>query len=1026
MNWFFPLFFVLALCLPNASHGDAVIFSGQDVKALKYNLDLFGRSKVMGLAADPSSGAGLVAPLGSIGMDYLTGSVYIKSGAGATNWSVLCGATQACALTNKTIDADLNTITNIENADIKAGAAIDASKIANGTVSSTEFQYIGGLTSDAQTQLDAKVPKSDYTSGTVLVGTGAGTYGNVSATDQATNNGNSTSETLVRRSTEGSAEFNQLRAMNGTVAQSIDGRILYSSAGSSVMSYANFLGDFFTPIRFTSSTGSWGVTLQASTGSSGAYTLTMPVDDGTANQVPQTDGSGVLSWVDATDQSTAAATVVRRDSSGYVELARIKNSAGTDVYRTDNATIRNGSGNLMIDHSGARPISYGSVIANTTAATASNVTLDSRNNTTEAGTNYTMLLPQANGVGAIMNDGSGRLHVGNPQSSFNYIENSGWEPTGTNDWTASGGTYTRTTTAANLGSGLGAGGWNSSGAAQTLTSDAIAIYAGAYGQNGVVSCKFQTPSGTATHKLQAYDGTNVLAEATITSATTYPRTNVNFIFPSSGNIQARIVSVAADEPQIYIDDCFLGLAEGFNVAQVSQASLIGKVTFVGATNCTRESTSVGAYANIAFDNDCDAATVSSSSGEVLAPSTEIPGFRLNAVAGAKYVITFGATMQVRDSAAAGTVYMRLSDGTVSSADHGCSLEVSAGSVNCPLAIAWTYEPTTTGTVTIQAQAYVTSATGTGAILNAESTRQNISFSVMKFPSTAETAIAANQAPQWGLVKYTGTTNCNWASSSAGFTVYGADADCTNRSASGGASLPGTLIPAMTFGTLPAGTYKVTAFGAFVQTASTTSNPRCNFQIWDGTSSGGNQRNGQTSTGNIAFQTTLSGVFTYTSPQSNLTFQVRSDREAGDGSCDVAVGVAGVDFSIMLEPITQSLAAPILVGSVTSNSAGAERQERAVVVCSASSSITSQSGTWLTAIGNRSSGACALTIATGMFSARPTCTVQAEGTSTTNIIYPKVSGFSATGFTITGVEQASGTTAATTGDITYNIHCQGPR
>jgi hypothetical protein len=60
-------------------------------------------------------------------------------------------------LTNKTIDADSNTITNIENADIKVGAAIDATKIADGTVTSTEFQYINTLSSNAQTQLNGKV-----------------------------------------------------------------------------------------------------------------------------------------------------------------------------------------------------------------------------------------------------------------------------------------------------------------------------------------------------------------------------------------------------------------------------------------------------------------------------------------------------------------------------------------------------------------------------------------------------------------------------------------------------------------------------------------------------------------------------------------------------------------------------------------------------------------------------------------------------------------------------------------------------
>ena len=62
-------------------------------------------------------------------------------------------------LTNKTFDADGtgNSITNIENADIKSGAAIDATKIHDGTVTNTEFGYIGGLTSDAQTQIDTKL-----------------------------------------------------------------------------------------------------------------------------------------------------------------------------------------------------------------------------------------------------------------------------------------------------------------------------------------------------------------------------------------------------------------------------------------------------------------------------------------------------------------------------------------------------------------------------------------------------------------------------------------------------------------------------------------------------------------------------------------------------------------------------------------------------------------------------------------------------------------------------------------------------
>ena len=49
---------------------------------------------------------------------------------------------------------------SIVNADVNASAAIDATKIADGTVTSTEFQHINTLSSNAQTQLDAKVAKA--------------------------------------------------------------------------------------------------------------------------------------------------------------------------------------------------------------------------------------------------------------------------------------------------------------------------------------------------------------------------------------------------------------------------------------------------------------------------------------------------------------------------------------------------------------------------------------------------------------------------------------------------------------------------------------------------------------------------------------------------------------------------------------------------------------------------------------------------------------------------------------------------
>lgn len=60
-------------------------------------------------------------------------------------------------VTGSSIDADTNVIANIKDASIKSGAAIDAAKIANGTVSNAEFQALDGVTSSIQTQINSKV-----------------------------------------------------------------------------------------------------------------------------------------------------------------------------------------------------------------------------------------------------------------------------------------------------------------------------------------------------------------------------------------------------------------------------------------------------------------------------------------------------------------------------------------------------------------------------------------------------------------------------------------------------------------------------------------------------------------------------------------------------------------------------------------------------------------------------------------------------------------------------------------------------
>ena len=88
-------------------------------------------------------------------------------------------------LINKIIDFDNNTVSNIDNNNIKVGAVIDVTKLADGSVSNTEFQHLNNISSNIQVQLDSKALSShnhsgtDINSGTISVsygGTGVNSF----------------------------------------------------------------------------------------------------------------------------------------------------------------------------------------------------------------------------------------------------------------------------------------------------------------------------------------------------------------------------------------------------------------------------------------------------------------------------------------------------------------------------------------------------------------------------------------------------------------------------------------------------------------------------------------------------------------------------------------------------------------------------------------------------------------------------------------------------------------------------------
>lgn len=122
-------------------------------------------------------------------------------------------------------------------------------------------------------------------------------------------------------------------------------------------------------------------------------------------------------------------------------------------------------------------------------------------------------------------------------------------------------------------------------------------------------------------------------------------------------------------------------------------------------------------------------------------------------------------------------------------------------------------------------------------------------------------------------------------------------------------------------------------------------------------------------------------------------------------------------------LAQTAAAAYTPNPITAGSAK-QRVESARINCDSSSAIVSQSSTWVSSVGNVSSGQCTVTFVTGVFSATPWCiagVVQgACGLNSCNFTY---GASSATSFT-SKVTADDGTTNSTSYD--YWLTCYGAR
>lgn len=497
----------------------------------------------------------------------------------------------------------------------------------------------------------------------------------------------------------------------------------------------------------------------------------------------------------------------------------------------------------------------------------------------------------------------------------NLLIDSGGETTGgaaAPYWTASGGGFNLTTTSTKVARGNHALLFDASAASQTVTATAVAIPDGMKGRNGVVSCVFKATTGTATHTLTADDGSgnNFATPVTIASSTTsFQRTSVNFIFPTSGNVRLKITS-AADEPETAIDDCYLGLADGFNLMQVSQAQYVGSIAFARKASCSWQITGT-TFANFSADTDCDGSPTVD--GSVTAPATKIPGAFLASYPPGEYLIVSNGNF-VRSNVDR-YAYFRFSDGTNSSTEQSAYVS-GANYIGGGNLIGRIKNTTQQANVTIQVQAKVDSTTGSPmAFIDGDTYPLNIS--IYRFPLSSDQAFRSETAAFiWSGYH---DANCDFTTTSASYVLPTGDASCTftevlnigagtvSSQTNGGDNTSGlSWTPKTT------GQYEVCAdFTMYEDTASAT----VNAMLYDSVAGNGPTQNYRAPvSGGYVAPFNLCRILDVTSTATRTT-ELRMAVGSNTGHL-TAIGFTGDRaISWRIKKLSQNVPAPVIVGGI---------------------------------------------------------------------------------------------------------------
>lgn len=593
---------------------------------------------------------------------------------------------------------------------------------------------------------------------------------------------------------------------------------------------------------------------------------------------------------------------------------------------------------------------------------------------------------------------------------------------GTAAWTASGGAFTTATAGGNLIFEAQSGVFNSSATGQFLSSTNVAIPQGFKSNNGAAGCYFKTAA--TDYKLQVFDGSNVIAETLIYPSTIPQKQAVTFIYPSSGNVRLRIAS-QSDAGDLALDNCFLGEN---TLISVSQATYYGGITV--ATNCELSNAgSVGATALVG-NSTCVGSTAV---GQVTSLDDTTGKLMLDNLPPGEYEIIYHG--QYRTASASTNSSITMTDGTTSNTQVNLNT-ANASAVLAPATLRGHFTYTATGNRYIQLM-------GAGNVSHGLTMTSGEAISVYRYPTQTEQVVRPDVI-NWVVDAYT-----NGASFTIPHTTVAAfgPEDVTSSNAavlnlnSGSTSAFQACDAADSTGLSCAGNTR--AGLAFVVPTKQKIEVCADFVYSLGTGGGNaetyftlnkaaNTTNSILKTGITTSRVALSGAGASQNGTSMHLCETYDIDVAGKHTFvlnvqgEVFSGIGGQSLlsttphSIhwTARPLTQSIPAPVLVGSVTTASAGSSKLAAAQL--NSDGTIAQQTGAWVTTAYHPSAGHYELTYTPGTFgTVPPYCIISGIDNGATDL------GGHVSSLTTTSVAYVV-TSNAVAVDVAHTILCFGDK